>query len=273
MGIQRATSRLHRLRRVALHIDRHLFEPIALADLAEVAAMSRFHLERVFAGYAGESPLARVRRLRLARARQRLEHGGVKSILTLALECGYESPEGFARAFKQQFGVPPSAVTPRPLARPAFTLCRLPARAIQYIPFSGRMDEALLPFDELRARALAQGIPRERRKGWAVHLSGEAQAWAAPQHATLNAALLSEPLGVRIPGLDLGHLPAGPYAVFSIEGSYDALPRVQIEHELAARGEWRIAEGQPFLRCFDNPMYLPAEHERRVSLYVPLARS
>jgi len=273
MGIERATRRLNRLRCVAQHIDRHLFEPIALADLAEVAAMSRFHFERVFAGYAGETPLARVRRLRLARARQRLEQGGVKSILTLALECGYESPEGFARAFKQQFGVQPSAVAPRLFqARPAFTLRRLPAHTIQYIPFSGLMNEALLPFDELRARALAQGIPRERRKGWAVHLSGDAQAWAAPQHATLHAALLSEPLGVRIPGLDLGHLPAGPYAVFAIEGSYDALPRAQIERELAVHGTWRIADG-PFLRCFDNPMYLPAEHERRVSLYVPLARA
>jgi len=270
MNITRITQRLHRLRQVALHIDRHLFEPIRLADLADVAALSPYHFERVFAGYAGETPLARVRRLRLARARLRLEQGGAGSILALALECGYESPEGFSRAFKLQFGLQPSAVVPCTKAAAAFTLRRLAALEIQYIPFSGRMDDALLPFDELRARALGQGIARERRKGWAVHLSGDMQAWAAP-HTRLQAALLSRPLGTRIPGLDVGRLPAGIYAVFAIEGSYDALPRAQIERELAANGGWRIAE-TPFLRCFNNPMYLPAEHERRVSLYVPVVR-
>ena len=270
MNIARVTQRLHRLRQVALHIDRHLFEPIRLADLAEVAALSPCHFERVFAGYAGETPLARVRRLRLARARLRLEQGGAGSILALALECGYESPEGFARAFKAQFGVPPSTVQPHLRAGPAFALRRLVAHEIQYIPYSGRMDEALLPFDELRARALALGIARERRKGWAVHLSGDTLAWAAP-HARLQAALLSRPLGMRIPGLNIGHLPAGTYAVFAIEGGYDALPREQVARELAVAGGWRIADA-PVLRCFNNPTYLPAEHERRVSLYVPVVR-
>lgn len=268
MNIARVTQRLHRLRQAALHIDRHLFEPIRLADLADVAALSPCHFERVFAGYAGETPMARVRRLRLARARLRLEQGGAGSILSLALDCGYESPEGFARAFKLQFGVQPSAVVPRAQGVSAFSLRQLPAHEIQYIPYSGRMDEALLPFDELRARALVQGIARERRKGWAVHLSGDTLAWASPS-TRLQAALLSRPLGMRIPGLNIGHLPAGTYAVFAIEGGYDALPRAQIERELAAAGGWRIADA-PVLRCFNNPTYLPAEHERRVSLYVPL---
>ena len=114
MNIHAATRKLNRLRRVAQHIDRHLFEPLRLADLAELAAMSRFHFERVFAGYAGETPLARVRRLRLARAKQQLEQGGVGSVLTLALDCGYDSHEGFTRAFKQQFGLSPSCVPVRP---------------------------------------------------------------------------------------------------------------------------------------------------------------
>ncbi len=270
MNIARVTQRLHRLRQAALHIDSHLFQPIRLADLADVAALSPCHFERVFAGYAGETPMARVRRLRLARARLRLEQGTAGSILALALECGYESPEGFARAFKLQFGVQPSAVPPRARAAPAFTLRRLAAHEIQYLPYSGRMDEALRPFDELRARALALGIARERRKGWAVHLGGDALAWAAP-HGRLQAALLSRPLGLRIPGLIIGHLPAGTYAVFAIEGGYDAPPREQIARELAAAGGWRMAD-TPVLRCFNNPMYLPAEHERRVSLYVPVAR-
>jgi len=272
MNIHAATCKLNRLRRVAQHMDRHLFEPLRLADLAELAAMSRFHFERVFAGYAGETPLARVRRLRLARARQQLERGDAGTVLSLALACGYDSHEGFTRAFRQQFGVVPSGVTAQPApGRLSFRLSRLPAREIQYLDFRGRLDEAWLSFDELRARALAHGIARERRKGWAVHLEGEAHAWAAPQAAVLQAALLSAPLGQHLPGLQRGRLPAGSYAVFELRGSYDAPTRAQIDRALAARGEWRVVEG-PMLRRFDNPMYLPAEHERRAEFYVPIQR-
>jgi len=273
MNIEYATRRLNRLRCVALHIDRHLFDPLRLGDLADVAALSRYHFERVFAEYAGETPVARVRRLRLAQARRKLVAGSATNILELALDCGYGSLEAFSRAFRQQFGHAPSRCVPPlpalPLHRRAFTLCELPALEIQYLPFSGRLDEALLPFDELRARAMAQGIPRERRKGWAVHLNHRAELWGGS--ARLQAALLSRPLGERIKGLALGRLPAGPYAVFNVEGSYDALPREQIERDLAAHGEWRVADA-PVLRRFDNPTYLPAEHERRFSLFVPLVR-
>jgi AraC-like DNA-binding protein len=271
MNVHATTRRIHALRRVAHHIDRHLFEPLRLADLAELAAMSRFHFERVFAGYSGETPLARVRRLRLARARQQLERGDVGTVLSLALACGYDSHEGFTRAFKQQFGVAPSGVPVRPSAGLSFSVSRLPAREIQYLDFRGRMDEAWFSFDELRARALAHGIARERRKGWAVHLDGEAHAWAAPRPATLRAALLSAPLGLHLPGLQRGRLPGGTYAVFELQGSYDAPSCDQIERALAAQGEWRMAEG-PMLRRFDNPTYLPAEHERRAAFYAPVVR-
>jgi AraC family transcriptional regulator len=271
MNIHAATRKLNRLRRVAQHIDRHLFEPLRLADLAELAAMSRFHFERVFAGYAGETPLARVRRLRLARAKQQLEQGSVGSVLTLALDCGYDSHEGFTRAFKQQFGLSPSCVPVQPATGLSFTVSRLPAHEIQYLDFQGRMDEAWLSFDELRARALAQGIARERRKGWAVHLEGEAHTWAAPHAAVLRAALLSAPLGMQVPGLQRGRLPGGTYAVFELQGSHDAPSREQIDGALALQGEWRVVDG-PVLRRFDNPMYLPADHERRAAFHVPVAR-
>ena len=271
MNIHAATAKLHRLRRVALHIDRHLFEPLCLAELADLASMSRFHFDRVFAGYAGETPLARVRRLRLARARQTLERGEAGTVLSLALACGYDSHEGFTRAFRQQFGVAPSGIAPRPATGLSFSVCHLPAREIQYLDFRGRLDEAWLSFDELRARALAHGIARERRKGWAVHLDGEAQAWAAPKAAVLQAALLSAPLGQHLPGLQRGHLPGGAHAVFELQGSYDAPSRDQIERALAVKGEWRLSEG-PMLRRFDNPTYLPAEHERRAAFCVPVQR-
>lgn len=271
MSIEHITRRINRLRRVAQHMDTHLFDTLRLEDLAEVALMSRFHFERVFSDYAGETPLARVRRLRLQQARRQLQRGAARSILDLALACGYNSAEAFARAYRNQFGHAPSAepAVADP-AKPRLEIRQLAAQAIQFIPYTGQIDESLLPFDELRARAMQQEIPRERRKGWAVHLSGDAERWDAPQ-VELHAALLSERLGTRIPGIDQGHLPGGTYAVFHIEGGYDAPPRHELARRVLAETGWHICDG-PTLRRFDNPTYLPARHERKFQLYLPVAR-
>lgn len=270
MSIEHVTRKLNRLRRVAHFIDANLFDPITLDDLADVALMSRYHFERVFSDYSGHTPLARVRHLRLIEARRRLAGGEATSILTLALDCGYSSAEAFSRAFKAQFGHAPSAVAPQDRPdTPDFCLQRLPALEVQYIPYAGQIDESMLPFDELRARAMLQNIPRERRKGWAIHLAGNVETWS--DRVELQAALLSERLGARIPGTDQGHLPAGDYAVFAIAGGYDAPPRTELARRIASESEWRIGDG-PVLRCFDNASYLPAQHEKRFQLYVPIVR-
>lgn len=272
MSIEHVTRKINRLRRVAQHIDRHLFDPLRLDDLADVASMSRFHFERVFADYAGETPLARVRRLRLQLARRLLLRGDARSILDLALTCGYNSAEAFARAFRAQFGQTPSALRAAGTApkRPPLEICHLPPLAIQYISYRGPMDESLQPFDELRARALHLGIARDRRKGWAVHLEGGSERWDAP-NVDLQAALLSERLGTRIPGIDHGHLPENDYAVFQIEGGYDAPPRAELTRRVASETGWQVCDG-PVLRRFDNTAYLPAPHERKFQLFLPVRR-
>jgi AraC family transcriptional regulator len=274
MNIDDTTRRLNRLRRVALHIDRHLFEPLRLAELADVAALSVHHFDRVFAAYAGETPLARVRRLRLEHAHRQLMLPQAPAILPLALDCGYGSPEAFARAFRRQFGAPPSSLPRQATAavhRPAaaFRLCRLPPLDIQYLTFDGPLDDTLQPFDELRARAIMQGVPREQRKGWAVSLDGRIELHG--EQAGLRVALLSQPLGRQLVGLETGQLPPGRYAVFDTRGGYEAPARAALAQALATHGGWRLANG-PVLRRFDNPMYLPAAHERRAMLFVPIVR-
>lgn len=270
MSLHNLTRKLTHLRQAAAHIDQHLQEDLRLEDLAEVAHMSPFHFERVFAEYAGETPVARARRLRLAAAKQRIETGQITSLLELAFDTGYNSAEAFSRAFKSQFGVPPSKVNRLPphLAAPV-RITTLPPLPIQFLPFSGQMDESLLPFDELRARALLQDIPRERRRGWSIHLSGGLEVWE--ERVELMAALLSEPLGMHIPGLNRGVLPGGHYAVFLIEGGFDAPSRAELARRIANETGWSMTSG-PFLRCFHNMSYLPGRQERRFELYVPVSK-
>lgn len=265
MKVETYTRKLARLRSVANHIDAHLDKPLCLDELAEIAHLSPFHFERVFHAYAGETPMARVRRLRLAQARFKLERGEHGSLLDLALDSGYASAEAFSRAFRASHGIPPSAVRPKDPAQHQIHIETLPAQAIQYLSFTGELDESIRPFESLRAHALLAGIARNKRKGWCVHLSSPDE-----KQQRLLAALLSEPLGMLIPGLEQGLLPAGEYAVMRIEGSHSAALPSELASRIAAATGRQMGCGQ-ILRCFLNSSYLPASFEKCFDLYVPLA--
>lgn len=97
-------ERIDRARRL---IESRLEEDVPLDDLAAAACASVCHFHRVFRGLTGETVREYARRLRLERAAHRLTHGR-EDILTIALQCGYDSHEAFTRAFKRHFGVSPS---------------------------------------------------------------------------------------------------------------------------------------------------------------------
>lgn len=270
MNVNTYTRKLTRLRKVASHVDAHLGSPVNLDELACIAHLSRFHFERVFNEYSGETPMARVRRLRLEFARRRIEAGQAPSLLNLAFDSGYGSAEAFSRAFRAQHGVPPSKIRPQALPQQAIRIEQLQAQAIQYVPFRGRLNEGIAPFDELRAHALIAGIPRERRKGWCVQLAGDMND--AGQEVELQAALLSERLGQRIPGLAQGTLPDGHYAVLRVAGSLNTPPAIELARRIESETGWRVLADAPSLRCFNNSNYLPADFERQFDLYIPVER-
>lgn len=77
-----------------------------LADLAAADGRSSFHLQRIFSAEVGESPLQYSRRVRLQRAAASLLVTS-KSVLEIALESGFDSHEGFTRAFRAMFSMSP----------------------------------------------------------------------------------------------------------------------------------------------------------------------
>ncbi len=77
--------------------------------------MSPFHLHRVFSAVADETPKQFTLRLRLGHAAALLLAGN-DSVLRVALACGFESHEGFTRAFRRRFGMTPSAYRARGFA-------------------------------------------------------------------------------------------------------------------------------------------------------------
>ncbi|HLZ75327.1 AraC family transcriptional regulator [Phenylobacterium sp.] len=102
------TDPMERARR---HIEANLDGALSLGDLADAARLSPYHFTRLFTGRYGLSPMAyvRVRRLEGAAERLRAESlGGARlTIIDLAFDCGFDSQEGFTRAFIREFGISP----------------------------------------------------------------------------------------------------------------------------------------------------------------------
>ncbi|MGH6872610.1 MAG: AraC family transcriptional regulator [Rhizomicrobium sp.] len=98
------------------HIEGHLFAPLSVARLAEVAGLSPWHFSRAFTARLGESVMGYVRGRRLDAAAFRLAAANPPALIDLALDCGFESQEAFTRAFRRRFEVPPGQfqrITPK----------------------------------------------------------------------------------------------------------------------------------------------------------------
>ncbi len=97
---------LERLNQTMEHIDRHLDQPIDVAELARMAATSEYHLRRMFSALAGMPLSEYIRRRRLTVAGAEVLSRR-ESLLEIAVRYGYGSGETFARAFRAMHGVGP----------------------------------------------------------------------------------------------------------------------------------------------------------------------
>ena len=114
---------LKRLNDVMAHLERHLDQPVDVAELARIAATSEYHLRRLFSALAGIGLSEYVRRRRLTVAAAEVL-AGEQSLLDIAVRHGYGSAEAFGRAFQAVHGVSPGEARRRGggPARPASDL-------------------------------------------------------------------------------------------------------------------------------------------------------
>ncbi len=94
------------LRKLTDYIEAHLGEPIRLQDLADVAGVSSYQLVRRFKESKGQPPHQFVLRRRIERAREMLRHPD-KTILEVALSCGFSSQSHFSNVFRLLTGTTP----------------------------------------------------------------------------------------------------------------------------------------------------------------------
>jgi AraC family transcriptional regulator len=98
--------------RLSTSIDRAEALP-SIAQLAALAHFSEFHFMRVYRALAGESLGATIQRLRLELA-VRLLKTTDQPVALIASRVGYETPQAFAKAFRQRFDAAPTDVRERP---------------------------------------------------------------------------------------------------------------------------------------------------------------
>ncbi|WP_373205575.1 AraC family transcriptional regulator [Clostridium tertium] len=100
---------INSIKKALNYIENNLQEDIDLSAIAKEAGYSLYHFHRIFKGIVGDSMKDYVRKRRFTEAAKELVYTN-KSIVEIGIKYGYESREGFSRAFEKVYGRNPSEV-------------------------------------------------------------------------------------------------------------------------------------------------------------------
>jgi AraC family transcriptional regulator len=253
------------------------------AALANIANFSAFHFMRIYRALAGESLGTTVQRLRLARAAHLLAASGA-SISEVSGRVGFETPQAFARAFREHFGVAPSEARSANVANGTAVVAPAPSQpqpairvdVVTLKPFRvvvkrtegvyGKLDEVYRGLFEWMAKRGALeaiegiwGVPQQDRRDTPVANYGFDCCLA-------TSAALSEGDGVAL--ADLG---GGQHLRYLHAGSFDRLDESHdlIFREFVAHPEWQLRDA-PILHEYLNDPDETAEADLRTHVYVPV---
>jgi len=100
------TDKIIAVGKMQKYIDAHFDEEITLKDLSRAAGYSKYHAARIFKESTGKTLFETIRALRLTKAAQALQNPNSK-VLDIALNNGFDSHDGFTKAFTRQFDITP----------------------------------------------------------------------------------------------------------------------------------------------------------------------
>ena len=87
-------------------IQKNPKENLSLQSIADNAGFTLTYFDTIFQRHTGYSPVEYARVYKLTRSALELRRTE-KTVLDIALEFGYRSPESFTRAFKKFYGMSP----------------------------------------------------------------------------------------------------------------------------------------------------------------------
>lgn len=97
---------LERMNSAMDYIESNMTDHISIDDIAKIACCSTYHFQRMFPFITGISLSEYIRRRRLTLAAFELQTTAAK-VIDISMKYGYQSPEAFARAFKNLHGIMP----------------------------------------------------------------------------------------------------------------------------------------------------------------------
>lgn len=89
------------------YVKVHSRDDISIGDVADHAGFSLDYFNRIFLTHTGFTVMAYINYIRLKDAAVALRHTD-RPVLDIALDAGYDSHEGFTKAFTKRYGVSPS---------------------------------------------------------------------------------------------------------------------------------------------------------------------
>ncbi len=102
------------------YMEEHLTEPVDFEQIAKQMNLSAFYFQKIFSILCGISPGEYIRNRRLTLAGSELLTSNRK-ILDIALDYGYDTQEGFTRAFTRFHGVTPGCARKNPVLLKSFS--------------------------------------------------------------------------------------------------------------------------------------------------------
>jgi AraC family transcriptional regulator len=272
-----------RIARTVRHILAHLDDDHSVASLANHAALSPFHFLRVFRALARETPDAFVRRIRLQRAAWQLVTGG-ETVLAIALAARFDTPDGFARAFRRLYGATPlvfrqvrgdpcapftgaftdyrpdlSHFRPQEKTAMDFELRALPAMLFAAVRNVGPYNMVGTAFQRVIGWAMQAGVmtPETRVLG----MSYDDPEKVPADQLRYDAAITLARAVATPPDIHIAVLPASTWAMAQHKGSYVRMPEtfMRIRAALRARPDL-IPVWLPCLEIYLNdPQSTPTE--------------
>ena len=109
-------ERIEAVQRMQDYIESNLEQDISMADIAKAAGYSPWYSYRLFQSLLRMTPSVYIRRLRLSKSALRLRDEKMR-IIDVAYDSGFESVDGYQRAFYREFGCNPYeySVNPMPI--------------------------------------------------------------------------------------------------------------------------------------------------------------
>ena len=259
-------------------------ETPTLEQLADAAAMSKYHFHRVYRLLAGETCGETLQRLKLARGAAALKRPGA-TITEAAHLAGYASSQAFAKAMRDALALPASQLRADP-ERLATVIADLSAPGRAEEPTALRLQIASFdPFEVIAVQTRgiypalhetygflfeAAGGPENVRAilGWPM---GDLATDGRAEHVFRTGLRLGELPGAAPPGSDCLSIPGGLFLLMRHTGSYDTLldSADQLYSAALHLPGLELANAPPLFHYLDDPEET-AEDALRTDIYLPV---